>query len=157
MTIPTHIILACDESGAKGYADQQESYSGEVGVFAGILVREELKSATQAELQEIYRRYKPPTGKLHISDLPSSQQQELRSAICDTIKKLNLPCFWYAIHVAGLNDWYLTQKRLLENARKQALETNSDPRFKRGSPRDHIPSMHAELFAGLYGQVIAIS
>lgn len=87
--------------------------------------------------------------------MPSSQQQKLRSTIYETIKKLNLPCFWYAIHVAGLNDWYLTQKRLLENARKQALETNPDPRFKGGSPRDHLPSMHEELFAGLYAHLIA--
>ena len=35
----TKIVFACDESGAKGYADQTESFPGEVGVFAGILVR----------------------------------------------------------------------------------------------------------------------
>jgi hypothetical protein len=32
------MVLACDESGAKGKADRDESYSAEVGVFAGTLV-----------------------------------------------------------------------------------------------------------------------
>jgi hypothetical protein len=36
----THVILACDESGAKGYADGDEQSPGEVGVFAGIMVPE---------------------------------------------------------------------------------------------------------------------
>ena len=155
MATPTNIILACDESGAKGYADQQESYPGEVGVFAGILVPEGLRPEAQSELHEIYRRYKPATGKLHIADLQPSQQQTLRRATYDTIKKLNLPCFWYAIHVAGLNDWYLTQKRLVDDARKRAQEINPNPRYKGGSPRDHPPSMHEELFAGLYAHIIA--
>ena len=68
---------------------------------------------------------------------------------------MNLPCFWYAIHVDGLNDWYLTQKNLLDDARKRAQETNPTPRFKGGSHRDEIPSMHEELFAGLYAHLVA--
>ena len=155
MTTPTNIILACDESGAKGYADQQESYPGEVGVFAGILVPDELRPEAQSELDGIYRRYKPAAGKLHIAELQPSQQQALRTAIYETSKRLNLPCFWYAIHVAGLNDWYLTEKKLLDDSRKQAQELNSNPRYKGGSPRERPPSMHEELFAGLYAHVIA--
>lgn len=150
MTKPTKIILACDESGATGYADQQESYPGEIGVFAGILVPEELQSAAQSNLQAIYRYYMTATGKLHISDLPPTQQASLRNDIYCAIQSMNLPCFWYAIHVDGLNDWYLTQNNLIDDARKRDQEANPTPRFKRGSPRDEIPSMHEELFAGLY-------
>lgn len=33
----TKVIFVCDESGAKGYADHEETYPGETGVFAGIM------------------------------------------------------------------------------------------------------------------------
>jgi hypothetical protein len=42
MTIVHRMVLACDESGAKGYADRDEAFPGEVGVFAGILMPEEV-------------------------------------------------------------------------------------------------------------------
>jgi hypothetical protein len=35
---PQFIVFACDESGAKSYADRDEQLLGEVGVFAGIMV-----------------------------------------------------------------------------------------------------------------------
>lgn len=155
MTKAENIILACDESGAKGYADQQEAYPGEVGVFAGIMIPEERQSTAYSELQEVFLRYRPPAGKLHIANLPPGDQQHLRSAVYDSIRKLNLPCFWYAIHVQGLNAWYLEQKSLHEEARRRAHELNPSPRIRTGSPRDEIPSMHEELFAGLYAHLIA--
>ena len=155
MTEVTNIILACDESGAKGYADQQEMYPGEIGVFAGILVPEELQSDAQCVLQEKYLRYFKSTGKLHITDLERTEQHNLRCDTYNAIKKLNLSCFWYAIHVAGLNDWYLTQQRNLKGIREKSLEANPAPRYRAGSPRDIRPSMHEELFIGLYGHLIA--
>ena len=155
MTEITNIILACDESGAKGYADQQEIYPGEIGVFAGILVPEELQSDAQCALQDIYLHYHNSTGKLHITDLECAEQQNLRRDTYNAIKKLDLPCFWYAIHVAGLNDWYQTQQQLLEGIRENALAANPVPRYSFGSPRDDIPSMHEELFSGLYAHLIA--
>lgn len=48
----TKIVLACDESGAKGFADRDESYPGEVGVFAGILVSVGRPSRRHRLLQE---------------------------------------------------------------------------------------------------------
>lgn len=155
MTETSNIILACDESGAKGYADQQESYPGEVGVFAGILVPEEREYVARTAFQEIYDRYQPVSGKLHIAELEPAEQSNLRNDIYEKVRTLELPCLWYAIHVAGLNDWYLTQERFLEDTRERALEENPTPRIRQGSPRNNIPSMHEELFVGLYTNLIA--
>lgn len=154
MTI-TKIVFACDESGAKGYADQAEAYPGEVGVFAGILVPEECEAAVRQDFQVILDKFKPQTGKLHIADLSPDQQDVLRRDVYAAIRKFNLPCFWYAIHVEGLRDKYLTQQRILGVAKKTALTAASEPRIKRGSPRNIPPSMHEELFSGLYSHLIA--
>lgn len=152
----TSVIFACDESGAKGYADRPESFPGEVGVFAGILVPEEREAAARLQFQPIYERFKPATGKLHITELPPDQQEALRQQVYVAIRIQDLPCFWYAIHVEGLNNWYLTQKKVLEDARAAALAVGQNPpRVKRSSPRDDPASMHEELFAGLYSHVIA--
>ncbi|MER9416582.1 hypothetical protein NKI95_11465 [Mesorhizobium sp. M0306] len=154
--ITTNLIFACDESGAKGYADQTESYPGEVGVFAGILVPPEVESRTSLEFQAVVDKHRPSTGKLHIADLPPAQQEALRQDVYTAIRSANLPCFWYAIHVNGLNDWYLTQKKLAENNRQPVLAAQQQPpRIKRNSPRDNPASMHEVLFEGLYAHLVA--
>ena len=66
------VILYCDESGAKGYADQDEAYPGEVGVFAGIMVPDELLATTRIEFDRIAAHYATEAGKLHIADLVPS-------------------------------------------------------------------------------------
>ena len=156
METTTNVILACDESGAKGYADQREHYPGEVGVFAGILISQEIEAEARPEFQRIYDRYKPATGKLHITHLLPDQQKDLRQDVYSAIRKLSLPCLWYAIHVEGFHDWSLKEKKLLENASQEALKADPQPRIKRGSPREQLSSMHEELFVGLYGHLIAL-
>lgn len=151
----TNIIFACDESGAKGYANQVESYPGEVGVFAGILVPHEVDATSRPEFNAIYERHKPTSGKLHIADLPPDQQESLRQEVYAVIRKLRLPCFWYAIHVDGLNNWYLSQKKALEAKDTALAAKQHPPRVKRNSLRDNPASMHEELFAGLYAYLIA--
>ena len=155
MDTTTNVILACDESGAKGYADQQEHYPGETGVFAGIVVSQEIEAVARPEFQRIYDRYKPTAEKLHITDLPPDQQRDLRQDVYSAIRKLRLPCLWYAIHMEGFHDWYLKEKKLLENARQEALKADPQPRIKQGSPREEPSSMHEELFVGLYSHLIA--
>ena len=154
MDTTTNVILACDESGAKGYANQREAYPGEVGVFAGFMICREIDSIARSEFQKIYDHYKQRRNKLHIADLPEIQQHSLRKDVYETIRKLDLPCFWYAIHVEGLYDWYQCQKILLERARITASQLNPKPRIKQGSPREYPPSMHEELFAGLYTNLV---
>ena len=151
----TNVIFACDESGAKGKGDKREAYPGEVGVFAGFLVPEEIDLTARPVFQAIYEKYKPPTGKLHISDLPQDQQVALRQDVYAAIGKLNLPCFWYAIHVEGFHNSYQTEKKSLDELTMNLSEACPQPRVKGGSLQVSPPSMHEELFAGLYRHLIA--
>ena len=104
---PKRIILACDESGAKGYADKDESRPSEVGVFAGLMVPDELIVRATDRLVEAVASHRLADGKLHITDLQPAEQADLRARIFDAIRVLQLPCFWYAIHVAGFHDFHL--------------------------------------------------
>lgn len=74
----TKVIFYCDESGAKGYADQDETNLGEVGVFAGIMVPDECVADVMPVFDQIATRYTPASGKLHIADLPAEQQGSVR-------------------------------------------------------------------------------
>ncbi|RON25643.1 hypothetical protein [Pseudomonas lini] len=150
------VFFYCDESGAKGYADQQEAFPGETGVFAGILVPEQLHADLSEKFDAIALQFKPAQGKLHIADLPQEQKGALRQALFDEIKAEGLPCFWYAIHVAGLNDYYTQQNELLRNSRAAVEARRTSPaRVKTGSVREEPPSMHVQLFAGLYAHIVA--
>jgi hypothetical protein len=57
---PQFIVFACDESGAKGYADRDEWLPGEVGVFAGIMVPGKLLATVQPQFDAIALRNEPP-------------------------------------------------------------------------------------------------
>jgi lysyl-tRNA synthetase class I len=155
-TRPPKIIFACDESGAKGYANEDEGYPGEVGVIAGIFVAETHLPTVTPVFQEIYDRFKPAVGKLHIADLPANQQEFLRKDIYAAIRQLKLPCFWHAIHVAGFHDWHKSNQRLILDSKRIADEARGfeKPRVKGGSPRDKSQSMHVELFVGLYTSLV---
>ncbi|MHC8326039.1 hypothetical protein [Pseudomonas sp. LB1P83] len=146
----------CDESGAKGYANQQESFPGETGVFAGILFPEQLHADLSEKFDAIARHFKPAQGKLHIADLPQEQKGALRQALFNEIQAAGLPCFWYAIHVAGLNDYYTQQTERLRNHRAAVEARRTSPaRVKTGSVREEPPSMHVELFSGLHAHIVA--
>lgn len=150
------IFFYCDESGAKGYADQQESFPGETGVFAGILVPEEYHADLSERFDAIARKFKPEHGKLHIADLAPEQKCALRNALFDEIKAIDLPCFWYAIHVSGFNDFYTKQNEMRRNNREAMEAHRTTPaRVKTGSVREELPSMHVALFSGLYAHIVA--
>ncbi len=151
----TKIILACDESGAKGYGDRDEAFDGEVGVFAGIMIPEECVEVCLPDFQSICDRYVPDTGKFHIADLPAAQQVRLREDVYAAIGKHRLPCFWYAVHVAGFHDSYTSRKAGVEEIIREHRALAGEPRVKRGSPRDNPPSLHVALFSGLYAHVVA--
>ena len=51
------LILVVDESGAKGYADQQENYLGETGVIAGFVFPESEYDKHETELNNIRNSY----------------------------------------------------------------------------------------------------
>ena len=144
--------LAFDESGAKGYANQQEKFPGEVGVVAGILIHEEVADKTCAVFQEILSKYNPnSTSKLHITDLDAATQEALRCDVYEAIVQFQLPCFWYALHVQGLFEDHFALQKLLQTTR-----STSSPRFKRGSPREVKALLHEKLFIGLFANVLAL-
>ena len=151
------VFLYCDESGAKGYADQDETYPGETGVFAGIMVPEEYLAAAKPAFDQIAARYTPASGKLHIADLAPTQQEALRNELFAAIKNTKLPCFWYAIHVAGLHSHHQTFTNIIKQQGEalRAARDCAELRIKRGSPREKAASMHVELFSGLYSHLVA--
>lgn len=86
-------ILACDESGAKGYADQDEQFPGQIGVFAGLLVPEEILVQAEAALEAAIAPHRGGDGKLHVTDLEVPAQADLCQRLFEVIRALHLPCF----------------------------------------------------------------
>jgi len=146
-------IMACDESGAKGYADQVEQYPGQVGVFAGLLVPEAMLAPTERALEAAIAPHRTGDGKLHITDLTPADQSALRTGIFDVVRTLELPCFWYAIHVEGFNAHHLRMAKLLADSVSQAQALGSS--VKSGAPREKPDLLHVELFRALYGHMVA--
>ncbi len=130
---------------------QDEKYPGEVGVFAGILMPEDCVGEKVPLFQNLIAKFTPSSGKLHIADLPEDQKEALRRDVYAAVQDSGLPCFWYAIHVAGFHQRHSEKQELLDKARKATASS----RFKRGSPRSTPESMHEGLFAGLYAHLIA--
>lgn len=151
------IYFYCDESGAKGYADQNESKPGEVGVFAGILLPEKMIDKAEAILDPIADRYRPSIGKFHIAHLAPEQQEAIRDDIFAAIASLELPCFWYAIHVAGFRSWGQIESDLARQAHRDASQAFLEKRSTI-KPQNfaHSPeSLHVALFSGLFSRVVA--
>jgi hypothetical protein len=79
------IVVFCDESGAKGYADRSESIEGETGVFAGFVVPRSDLPALQNDLRPVVDQLSPQPGKLHITDLAPTDQESLRQDIFNVL------------------------------------------------------------------------
>ena len=147
---PTFVVLVCDESGAKGYADRDETCPGEVGVFAGILIPGDRLNAIQAQFDAIAKKYQTSPGKVHITDLTPEQQAQLRKEMFDLITQLQLPCFFEATHVAGFHDYFRRLKKLSDTARAQR---RSPVKLSGKGPEPE--SLHVALFFGLYSKFLA--
>lgn len=146
-------ILACDESGAKGYADKDEQFPGQIGVFAGLLVPEELLAQAEAALEAAIAPHRGGDGKLHITDLEASAQADLRQRLFEAIQALHLPCFWYAIHVAGYHGHHTRLVGMIADAVKDAAAPGGE--IQGPTPRTSLGSLHVELFRGLYSHIVA--
>jgi hypothetical protein len=148
------IVIFCDESGAKGYADQSEQIAGETGVFAGYVVRRSDLATVEGELQAALSEFHKEKQKLHIADLSPEEQGVLRERVYDVLGRL--PCFYEAIHVEGFHASYERIRgavaKAAELAKASASSTHSEIKVsKRGvEPR----SLHVELFLGLYTRIL---
>jgi hypothetical protein len=147
---PQFVVLACDESGSKGYADRDEQTVGEVGVFAGIMVPGELLAGAQAQFDAVAQKYQTAPGKVHITDLTPAQQGQLRKEMFDIIEQLHLPCFFEATHVAGFHAYHRMVKALIERAKAQRRSP-----IKPSGQGPKPDSLHEALFFGLYGKLVA--
>jgi hypothetical protein len=88
--------------------------------------------------------------------LPPHRQGGLRDDIFAVIRKHQLPCFWYAIHVAGFHAWHLSQIEARKQAKALATAASGHPsRYKGGSPREIPESLHVAIFEGLYAHLVA--
>ena len=146
-------ILACDESGAKGYADQDEQFPGQIGVFAGLLVPEGILAEGEAALEAVIAPHRCGDGKLHITDLEVPAQADLRQRLFEVIRALHLPCFWYAIHVAGYYAHHTMLAGMIADAVKEAAALAGT--VQGPTPRAAPGSLHVELFRGLYSHIVA--
>lgn len=127
-------ILPCDKSGAKGYANQDEQYPGGVGLFAGLLGPDAILSQTEAALESAIAPHRGIDSKLHITAITAPAQAALRHGLFDAIRRCQLPCFWYAIHVAGFHAHHNRMVGLLDDAAEQVrtLERFPQPLNRRG-------------------------
>jgi hypothetical protein len=125
-----NMVLVLDESGAKGYAKNDEKYDGEVGVMAGYLY-------TEKEIVDIERMFSQFTvpfsksidGKFHVTDLEKSDQNKLRNDIFFAIRNTRLQWFYQAIYSKGFHQ--------------------SEFKEGRGGFKDKKKLLHAELFQNM--------
>ncbi|MCR3946178.1 MULTISPECIES: hypothetical protein [Aeromonas] len=122
-----NMILVLDESGAKGYATNDEKYDGEVGVMAGyVYTEEEILDIKRMFSQFITPFYNTINGKFHITDLEITDQETLRNNIFFAFKRTKLQWFYQAIYSKGFHQ--------------------SEFMAGRGGLQDNKKSLHEELF-----------
>jgi hypothetical protein len=142
------VVVFCDESGAKGYADKPEKELGEVGVFAGFPVQradvERLAYDFRKGLEEFREG---SSGKIHIADLSPENQEKLRRKVYTILLGREVPCFYEAVHVQGFHAAYKQACELGE-----MLAANLGKRPKRKLPPQ---SLHVHLFLGFYGKILS--
>lgn len=143
------VYLVCDESGAKGYADVSESYPGETGVFAGLLIPESIFNNISQNLKIITTKYFNSESKAHITDLPKEKQESLRAEIFNCLTKNKIACIYKAIHVEGFKDEFNRRSSLHKIAKEQKrspvkITHNSNPDL-----------LHDILFQGMFSTALA--
>jgi hypothetical protein len=96
-------VLIVDESGAKGYSSNQEDKPNELGVMAGYLVLEEDLEQARSIASKFFRSINV-SDKLHLTDLTTEQQKEVRELIYQVFKFNHICWFYEAIYVQGFHE-----------------------------------------------------
>lgn len=143
------IYLIIDESGAKGYSDNQEQELGELGLILGYLIPESHIQKVKEELNDIRNKY-ISQSKLHITDLTSEEQNNLRNDIFYYFQNRQIYFVYEAIHVQG----FFNNQQSLLNLINQAKE-NSNPNIS-FSNHEKKELLHKQLFQGLVGKAIGM-
>lgn len=143
------VMLVMDESGAKGYDDNQEQEQGEFGVMAGFALPESKAGQFVSGLSEIVESFRT-NGKLHITDLSPSNQEKLRQRLFDYFFQCHALWFYEAIYVQGFHEAHGQIKALAEKA-KEARRSNV-----KLSLNPTKESLHGELFLGAFTSGLAL-
>lgn len=129
------IFLICDESGAKGFSDNQEQHDGQFGIMAGYFLNDSNKDELTEKFGKIYSKYQSESQeKLHITDLTPEQQESLRNDVFDCFRENNIEYSYEAIYVQGYYESYETIRKITKKCEER---------------------LHSELFQGLFGKSIA--
>jgi hypothetical protein len=143
------VMLVMDESGFKGYDDNQEQQQGEFGVMAGFALPESKAEQFLSGLSTVVESFQSD-GKLHITDLSPSEQEQLRQRLFDYFSKCRALWFYEAIYVQGFYEAHGQAKALVEEAKK-ARRSNV-----KLSLNPTKASLHGELFLGAFTSGLAL-
>ncbi|MCG9770344.1 hypothetical protein L1D59_17260, partial [Pseudoalteromonas piscicida] len=132
------MVLVIDESGAKGYATNDEKYVGELGVMAGYLYTER----EIVDIERLFRNFTSPffkhiDGKLHVTDLDVADQNKLRDDIFYAIRETRLQWFYKAIYSEGFHQ--------------------SEFKEGRGGIKDKKKLLHSELFENMLRKALCMA
>lgn len=142
------LYMICDESGAKGYADRNESFPGETGVFAGVMVPEDKFKDYKEGIEEAALPFFSD-DKCHLASLSNEDMPKLREAVYACLDRLALDLVYEAVHVEGFNREFVRMQEL--EARGREL---SSGRYKVGG-EIRPESLHEKLFEGLFCKALA--
>jgi hypothetical protein len=143
------LYFICDESGSKGFAENEEKFEGEYGVFAGYFLTDENYENLKKQFKTIYEKYVIAGHKLHITDLTPENQENLRKEVFECLQNENISCVYEAISVKGYNREFAN---LIEIKKKQTEELADKLTFSKNIEKDRL---HSELFQALFGKAIA--
>ncbi len=143
------LYFICDESGSKGFADNEERFEGEYGVFAGYFLTDKNYENLKNKYKTIYEKYVIVGQKLHITDLTPENQENLRKEVFECLQNENISCVYEAISVKGYNRQFVN---LTDIKNKQTEELADKLTFSKNVEKDRL---HSELFQGLFGKAIA--
>jgi hypothetical protein len=144
------IVIFCDESGAKGYAEKPEQISGEIGVFAGFFIPRSLIKPVSSIFRDALSHFRSEGRKMHIAEVAPEQRGTLQQAVFDLFLTYRIPCFYEAIHSEGIHAIHQTQVEAVE---KVLASKRSNANKSRRRIRGRL--LHAELFQALYGKILA--
>lgn len=143
------MMFICDESGAKGYADKDESLKCEFGLFAGYF----LKNKGQQEnvrklLNKSFNIIKWPNSKKHINELSKENKQSIIKSVFTVFRDEKIDCLYEGEYVHDCYRNYKEQEKTLKEIKEQRRSKI------RIIEHDDIPLLHDELFNGLLVKAI---
>jgi len=142
------MFFVIDESGAKGYSKNTESFPGEFGVASGYMVPGNILEDVRNELDNIIKPF-AVDGKLHITDLSADVQEKMRTEIFNFFTSHSVPWVYEAVYVDGLNKSVSRSNETLDKFRR---ENTSNVKV---SSRPDVELLHVQIFSGAFYKALA--